>query len=632
MSRRDVSRLLLAVLAALGLGFAIRACIGAGGEEGFVDFGGGWNVDRLRHEAFRLDRPARLAVAAAGSFETDDALAAYSWIVRRDDRRVVWQMTPANVARERGTLATIVDTLALDAGTYDAYFTTFGDPLLPIESGDSFAERVAGLLRFGNRAWESDASKWQLRLDPLDPTAFSGRRLRGDERDATPAGPDLVWAASPDGSRDNPFTFTINDQGVTRGTARDGNRATYTFTVQRPVTLRVEATGELFDGPVDYGWIDNISAGTRVWTMDEANTTPAGGSVKNRRHEGALRLAPGLYRAAFETDDAHGPGRWRANPPLDPAAWGLFLWAEDRDALVPFDPWDRLPKLVEITNVGDDALETATFTLDDSLRVWVYAEGELSGRDSRYDYAWLIRDGAGTVWEMDYDRTRHAGGERRNRVEETALTLAPGRYTLHVQTDDSHSPDRWRSDGPDHPERWGATLFALDPDAPAVAVERRTERESDAPASLPAAGTAELPIRLAPLGNGQHVRRTFTLDAPTELRIYAVGEILPSGRFDWGWITDEDGEHVWEMTRTNTEPAGGARKNREFDGIVTLPVGAYTVHFKTDDSHAFGRFNQGSPTDPSAWGITVERAAAPPPPPSPPDTTSAPPNPPLSDA
>ena len=287
-----------------------------------------------------------------------------------------------------------------------------------------------------------------------------------------------------------------------------------------------------------------------------------------------------------------------------------------------------------MTGLGDDVLETATFTLADSLRVWVYALGEMR-RGNAYDHAWMIRDGNGTVWEMDYDETRHAGGETRNRVEEASLILPPGAYTLHFETDDSHSPEGWHGDPPDRPERWGVTLFAVGRAAPAVGVVRRSERgehDASAPPSLPASGSAELPIRLAPLGNGQDVERTFTLDAETRLRIHAVGEILLTDRYDYGWITDERADDlVWEMTRSNTEPAGGSRKNRRFDGIVTLPAGTYTVHFRTDGSHAFGDFSQGSPSDPSAWGIVVERAEAPAPPalpPAPPppafDTTDGP--------
>ena len=630
MTQRGVSRLLLFVLFGLAIAFVVRSCSSHDDHGDFVDFGSGWDEDRLRHDAFRLAQPVQLAVSAVGSFETDSALAAYGWIVRREDRAVVWQMTPKMASRPRGTLAVVADTFTLDAGTYDAYFTTFGDPLLPVEQAKSVGEWMTGLLRFGNRAWESDKSKWAFRIDLVDPTdAPVAERLTGPaERDPAPNAPDLLWAGGPAGPRDSGGqSHVITIGGGSGPGSRDGDRypLTYTFAVSEPVTLRLDATGEIYRGATDYGWIDNIMSGERVWEMSEANTEWAGGSIKNRRYRGTLDLAPGLYRAEFETDRSHDARRWSANPPLDPAGWGLYLYTDTPDRVRVFDPWSQLPKVVEITNVGDDALETATFTLEDSLRVWVYAVGEMR-RGDPYDHAWLIRDGNGTVWEMDYDATSHAGGEQRNRMEETSLVLPPATYTLHFASDDSHSPERWRGSKPDHPERWGVTLFALDGEAPTVMVTRNSERERErgiAPPPPPSSGPVALPIRLAPLGNDQEVARTFTLDAETELRIYAVGEILRTERYDYGWIIDERADDlVWEMTRSNTESAGGSRKNRQFKGTVTLPAGTYTVHFQTDDSHAFGDFSQGSPVDPAGWGIVIERAegpASPPAPPAPPE-------------
>src|SRR5690606_22743832 len=37
----------------------------------------------------------------------------------------------------------------------------------------------------------------------------------------------------------------------------------------------------------------------------------------------------------------------------------------------------------------------------------------------------------------------------------------PGRYTLGYQTDESHAYGHWLHGEPDHPERWGVTLFPL---------------------------------------------------------------------------------------------------------------------------------------------------------------------------
>src|SRR5690606_185095 len=158
---------------------------------------------------------------------------------------------------------------------------------------------------------------------------------------------------------------------------------------------------------------------------------------------------------------------------------------------------------------------------------------------------------------MTYGETRNAGGAERNRVEEAYVALGPGTYTLHFTTDDTHSPDRWRGNPPHHPERWGVTLFALSPDAAPGAVTRSSPREVEAAAPIAeSGGAAELPIRLAPLGNDQTARRTFTLERRTPLRIRAVGELIRTSRYDYGWITDDRADDlVWEMTRSATEPA-----------------------------------------------------------------------------
>jgi hypothetical protein len=61
------------------------------------------------------------------------------------------------------------------------------------------------------------------------------------------------------------------------------------------------------------------------------------------------------------------------------------------------------------------------------------------------------------------------------------------------------------------------------------------------------------------------------------------------------------------MQYEDTEPAGGSTKNRLEDAVVRLKAGDYTVHFKTDGSHAFGDWNTTRPDDPLGWGITVTR-------------------------
>ena len=56
-----------------------------------------------------------------------------------------------------------------------------------------------------------------------------------------------------------------------------------------------------------------------------------------------------------------------------------------------------------------------------------------------------------------------------------------------------------------------------------------------------------------------------------------------------------------------SDPAGGARKNRMFEGTVTLPAGAYVLRYASDGSHSFDDWNDDPPDDPESWGITVFR-------------------------
>jgi hypothetical protein len=59
------------------------------------------------------------------------------------------------------------------------------------------------------------------------------------------------------------------------------------------------------------------------------------------------------------------------------------------------------------------------------------------------------------------------------------------------------------------------------------------------------------------------------------------------------------------MDYYDTEKAGGAQKNRLFDGIVKLEPGNYMVYYITDGSHAYHSWNSSPPFDKNKWGITI---------------------------
>jgi hypothetical protein len=378
-----------------------------------------------------------------------------------------------------------------------------------------------------------------------------------------------------------------------------------------PVTVR--CAGELVGDSEDVGWIEDIESGDHIWDMTRAGTEYAGGSIRNRKCLEHITLPEGRFRAVFRTDDAHAFDAWEGNPPFDPSFWGMALSVGNPDdalAVNAFDPRESLPRIASLTGIGSEQLVSYTFTLDEPMRVLVHALGEgYSRRGKMFDYAWIVGAGDREIWRMVAEESKHAGGSKKNLRAETVLDLDAGvPYTVYYKTDGSHAFDDWNEDPPLHPDQWGVTLFALDPDyIPNL----------DAPAAPPvppvpepgfaAAGSAPL-VTLQSIGNGSSVSQTFALADSASIHIYALGEMTRDGRYDWGWIINlETGTVVWEMRRENSVSAGGTSKNRLVDTVISLPNGTYEAHYVTDDTHAFPDFRfGGAPDNPTAWGISIQ--------------------------
>ena len=163
-------------------------------------------------------------------------------------------------------------------------------------------------------------------------------------------------------------------------------------------------------------------------------------------------------------------------------------------------------------------------------------------------------------------------------------------------SDDSHAYGEWNASAPPDAEHWGITLLAA-----RGAVERGVVSdyvEKPDPSIL---------AQLVRVRDDEAPRARFKLPQETQVRVYALGEGSGRDLADYGWIENAAGKTVWEMTYRTTAAAGGASKNRKFEGNITLPAGEYTVRFETDGSHAFGSWNSTPPDDPDMWGITLYR-------------------------
>ncbi len=592
--RTVLSRVLLLLL----LGVAIFAAIHIGSEHAdavvaFEDL----NPERLRHEAFRLPRPVRFAIDAVGSYEeastpvADTTMAAYGWIVRRSDGTVVWRMHPPRPSR--GTLVSVRDTISLEPGIYDAYFASYGDPLVrdPGPRDGSFAERFRAALSRGGRSWMGEGGRWRFVVKELTtgaPVAETSGFERDPARDDTEDDSALVWAA----------------RGVS-----DHERQEHLFQVTAPTRVRVRATTEVTDGIVrDVASIVRLGQSDTVWTIRPEAAVWAGGALKNRRIEDEVALAPGFYRAAFEADRSHAYDDWEANPPFIPWQWGMEVTRLD-SAVVSLDPTALdFPQIVGFECVGSDEELEQAFTLDQPTDVLLVSVGEIMG-GQEYDYGGLDRlEGSGgddwsEVWEMDGSNSEPAGGGSKNRRSVTALSLAPGTYRLRYETDGSHDcGDGYNDDAPDG-SLWGIVLYALDPsfDPSRVVLEEAPESEASGDWKEAPGGLAWIDA----VGNDEDRSATFTLDEPGAIHIVAAGELSPTERFDYATLADASGETVWDMTWENTEPAGGSSLNRRVDERLRLPAGTYTVRYRTDSRHAFGSLGPDAPDDPSFWGVRV---------------------------
>jgi hypothetical protein len=222
----------------------------------------------------------------------------------------------------------------------------------------------------------------------------------------------------------------------------------------------------------------------------------------------------------------------------------------------------------------------------------VYAEGEGSGR-TMHDFGWITdAHSRARVWEMTMDKAQYAGGARKNRRQVETIQLPAGDYEATFVTDDSHSPGDWNAAPPCDPGLYGLTL-ALPADADLAAF------------SLAQPLVHPVIAELVRVGNDQDRRAAFTLASPQSLRVYAIAEGDGNDMADEAWIEDAAGKRVWTMDRPRTHPAGGAAKNRLVDEVISLPKGAYLLRFRTDDSHAYGHWNDDAPWDPEHYGITV---------------------------
>jgi hypothetical protein len=531
-----------------------------------------------------------------GKRSVTNTMYAYSWIINADTREVAWEMTMENT-KGKDDRRTFEGEILLKKGSYEVYFSAHTytlssglsfysnniDRRLPSRRPeDKFFDKLFGLFdadyrgvysRFMERAKDT----WGIHLNAPKGQESAVKVFNAPKKPAL-----AVYAAT-----------GIGDAAVVKKN----------ITVNRDITVNVYALGEgrgkyeMFD----YGWITNDATRERVWDMNNAYTTHAGGAMKNVLFNGDVRLAKGTYELNYVTDDSHSRDDWNASPPYDPFNYGITIVAKNEADKAAVSISDYAPAsknvIVQLVKARDNDFLQGGFSLKEESRLHVYAIGEAShSKDRLADFGWIINAKTRErVWEMKARNTLHAGGGLKNRLADEVIVLPRGEYLVYYQTDDSHSYNDWNDDKPFDADMYGITVMGAGENFSTKNVVPFSETES-----------ANVLVQMIRVRDDKHVRQKFTMDKTAKVRVYAIGEGVGNSMADYAWIENaKTGEVVWEMTYRTTMHAGGAKKNRMYDRPLLLEKGEYEVHYQTDDSHAFDSWNSDPPDDRSHWGVTI---------------------------
>ncbi len=567
---------------------------GAGQAETLVE------IDNMRHAdlemiGFELTKAGEVDIEAVGvKARYNSSLIAYAWILDAETRRPVWSMTGSRADRGKGrkALRRAEKTTFLEKGKYELYMFA-GDNLSfssDFRGGKDFVDLLSNLFDDDDEDYED----------------YEYYDIDDYLRDC------YVRVSSEELTASDVREFEI-DGGMPGALARfnrlgDDEYIRQAFTIDEPMNIRIYTVHEHprgYDNPVDRSWIMNVATRERVWELDRLNTERGGGGRKNRMCDEEVRLEKGSYVLHFATDDSHSFDNFNVNPPFDPMNWGITLLpgTDFKAASFHLVEGDEGAKpLVDLMRARDDDYEEQAFELKKDAQVRVFAVGEYSRGDRDFcDYGWIEDAATGRpIWEMTRRNTEHAGGAEKNRMFDGTVDLEAGKYVAYYVTDGSHAYRDWNSDRPYDPSSWGLAIYpGVDFDNSQFSLLRDADILEG----------SDVLVRMIRVGDRERRRDKFTLEKRSRINIYAIGEGSRGDMHDYAWIdNDETGRTEWEMTWRNTDRAGGADKNRKFDGTIVLEPGEYEVTYITDGSHSFNDWNAGHPRDPKSWGITISLA------------------------
>ena len=115
---------------------------------------------------------------------------------------------------------------------------------------------------------------------------------------------------------------------------------------------------------------------------------------------------------------------------------------------------------------------------------------------------------------------------------------------------------------------------------------------------------------LAP-GDNENSTQEFSLETDDSVFVILMGEYdlrNKNGRFDYGWIEDNNGVKIWSPWDKDTKEAqyaGGSTNNRITVDKIKLQAGSYKIKYISDIMHSAGSWKMSPPDHAEYWGIGV---------------------------
>jgi len=534
---------------------------------------------KIDAEGFHLSKETTIQIEGSGGLfkRMGNDLLFYGWILDGKTREVVWSLLKEDndkffKYRDPGKFK-FKKEITLPAGDYEVYYAAgidnnydnfnfnFGELLNLIFDGDSRDDRREG----------RGLSEFSMTLNGPANSFIKNDLYKNVDAFSEKAIASIVRAG------DNEFVRK-------------------SFTVEKDIELNIRGIGEQQDNEqFDFAWIVNASTYEKVWPTDDTRFRKAGGGRKNKMVSDKIQLAKGDYTLYYISDGSHSYDKWNVLPPYDPQFWGISIWTDDKNQnkVKINESVDHF--VLKLNKARDNDYLSQAFEIKKDMKIRVYSIGERSGRYDMADYGWIINsDTHEKVWEFTERNSEYAGGGEKNRMVNEEIELEKGTYIAYYVTDGSHSYRNWNAAPPLIPDLWGLSILAGNDSKNFELLDSHTISNENVLAEI---------IRVR---DNEYEQKTFSLNKESKIRIYAIGEGDGGEMSDLGWIkSKETGRIVWEMTYRNTEDAGGARKNKLFDGTIILPAGEYTVYYETDGSHSYRDWNASAPHDQEHYGISV---------------------------